>query len=147
MVVFVHNTLNDSDNRSSLDVAIVDRRLPARFTSLRPWAWDDFTSATTATIRTVSWQGGYCIRKGPLLPPSGGPPRPISTTFGLWFVRDSNGRPAPFNYIDEFGVTSSEAHEHFTFDSVRPDADCAYYDYTAVVPMPFPVEATPVTGC
>ena len=27
------------------------------------------------------------------------------------------------------------------FDAVRSDADYAYYDYTAVLPMPFPVTA------
>jgi hypothetical protein len=27
------------------------------------------------------------------------------------------------------------------FDAVRSDADCAYYDYMAVLPMPFPVTA------
>ena len=142
VVFFVHNTLNIPDNHSSLDVANSwsGAYFPG-FTSLRPWAWDDFTSATTDTIRTVAWQGGYCTSKGPLLPPSAGPPRPISSKFQLWFVRDVNGRPASFTYLSEFILTSDDAHEQFVFDSVRSDDDCAYYDYAAVLPRPFPVTA------
>ena len=142
VVYFVHNTLNSPDNHSSLDIANswLGAYFPG-FTSLRPWAWDDFTSATAATIRTVAWQGGYCTSKGPLLPPSAGPPRPISSRFQVWFVRDVNGRPELFNYLSELILTSADAHEQFMFDSVRSDADCAYYDYTAVLPTPFPVTA------
>jgi hypothetical protein len=44
-------------------------------------------------------------------------------------------------------LTAAEAHEAFAFDAhtgtgvvyVQNEADCAYYDYTAVLPMPFPV--------
>jgi len=109
--------------------------------TLLPWAWDDFTNATSATIRAVSWQGGYCSRKGPGLPPPVAP-RAVSRTFQVWFFPDVNGGPQTFG-SPQYGVTltSAEAHEQFAFDAVRSDADCAYYDYTAVLPMPFPVTA------
>ena len=142
VVSLVHNTLNAPDTRSPLDVANswMGDYFPG-FTSLRPWAWDDFTSATAVTVRTVAWQGGYCTSKSPLLPPSAGPPRSTATRFQVWFVRDVNGRPESFNYMSEIILASADAHERFMFDSVRSDADCAYYDYTAVLPTPFPVTA------
>src|SRR5262245_23952167 len=64
--VLVHHTLNPSDNRSSRKIVLSYEHanrmgIPFRYTL----AFDDFTSAVTTTIRTVSWQGGYC---------SGGPP-------------------------------------------------------------------------
>ena len=138
VVFFVHNTLNDPDNRSSLDVSRswLGDYLPG-FTSLRPWAYDDFASAAVATIRAVSWQGGYCLQKGPGLPPRDGPPRTVAKTFELWFVRDANGRPQEGAILQQLTLTSAEAHEQFAFDSVRNDADCAYYDYTVVLPRPF----------
>lgn len=145
-VVFVHNTLNPPDNQSFLDLASsygYDAPYVPMLSTLLPWAWDDFTSATTATIRAVSWQGGYCGLRGPGRPPSVGPPRAASTSaFQVWFYPDVNGRPQSFG-PPLYGVTltSAEAHEQFAFDSVRSEADCAYYDYTAVLPMPFPATA------
>lgn len=142
VVFFVHNTLNPLDNRASLDVAGSwdGPYVPILF-SLRPWAWDDFTSATSTTIRAVSWQGGYCDRKGPGLPPPVGPPRPTSSTFQLSFLRDSNGRPQEFAQANPLTFTSAEAHEQWAFDSDRSDAYCAYYDYAAVLSTPLPVTA------
>jgi hypothetical protein len=140
-VVFVHNTLNSSDNRSSLDVATSwTAPYEPGFTSLRPSSWDDFTSATAATIRAASWQGGYCNRKGPGLPLFG-PPRADSIAFHVSFFHDDNGRPQDYAPQYEVTLSSAEAHEQLAFDSVRSDADCAYFDYTAVLPTPFAVTA------
>jgi hypothetical protein len=110
--------------------------------TLLPWAWDDFTSAATGTIRNVSWQGAYCVLKGGGRPPSAGPPRGVATTFQVGFDRDLNGRPLNFSpTLHQVRLTSAEVHEQFAFDSVRGDADCAYYGYTAVLSVPFPVTA------
>jgi hypothetical protein len=54
---------------------------------------------------------------------------------------DFNGRPQSFAPRYELTLTSAEAHEQFAFDAVRSDADCAYYDYMAVLPMPFAMTA------
>src|SRR5690242_126449 len=138
VIFLVHNTLNDPDNRSTVDVSRswLGDYVPG-FTSLRPWAYDDFVSTTAAAIATISWQGGYCLQKGPLLPPVPGPPRNVAKTFELWFVRDFNGRPQDGSIIQQLTVTSAEAREQFAFDSVRSDADCAYYTYSVVLPRPF----------
>lgn len=142
VVFFVHNTLNSLDNRSSADVAgSWDGPYVPYLFSLRPWAWDDFTSTTSTTIRAVSWQGGYCDRKGPGLLPRVGPPRPASSTFQLSFLRDSNGRPQDFASPSPLTLTSAEAHEQFAFDVDRSDASCAYYYYAAVLSTPFLVTA------
>ena len=141
-VVLVHNTLNPLDNRSSVDVATSwDGPYVPGFFSLRPWAWDDFTSATSTTIRAVSWQGGYCDSKGPGLPPRVSPPRPASSTFQLSFLPDSNGRPKDFASPSPLTLTSAEAHEQLAFDVDRSDAYCSYYNYAAALSTPFPVTA------
>jgi len=135
---FVHNTLNPPDNRSFLEIK-GSWRYSTYFPmldTLAPWTWDDFTSAETATIRTVSWQGGYCQRRGLA---------PISATaisFDVSFYPDGNGRPQYFGtslYAARF--TPAEAREQFAFDSSWNELDCAYYDYTAILPTPFPVTA------
>jgi hypothetical protein len=99
----------------------------------------------------VSWQGGYC--SGPVtVPPGTGPlppPAAASSSFQLAFYPDDNGRPAWFRTaLYEVTLTPAEALEQFTFDS-GSTADgfawqaptATYYDYTALLPMPFPVTA------
>ena len=115
-------------------------------------AFDDFTSAATTTIRAVSWQGGYCT--GGATPPPGTIPQPpptaASSSFQLAFYRDdSNGRPGWLGAaLYEVTLTPVEAHEQFAFDSGSTANGCSwqspnatYYDYTAVLPTPFPVTA------
>ena len=38
-------------------------------------------------------------------------------------------------------LTPAEAHEQFAFNAAANENVCAYYDYTAVLPTPFPVTA------
>lgn len=38
-------------------------------------------------------------------------------------------------------LSPAEAHEQFTFERAGSEADCAYYDYTAVLPIPVSVTA------
>lgn len=149
-VVLVHNTLNPPDNRASRSLMHSYLR-PYSFPFADPRAYDDFTSAVTTTIRTVSWQGGYC--SGGVTPPPGTRPQPpptaASSSFQLAFYPDDNGRPAWFRRaLSEVTLMPAEAHEQFTFDSGSTADGCAwqaptatYYDYTAVLPMPFPVTA------
>lgn len=141
--VFIHNTLNPGANRSLAVyfsysyTSAYDIDLPM-FSTLTPWTWDDFTSPVTDMIRTVSWQGGYCRRQD-LFPI--GPPPATSPSFQVAFSPDNNGRP-PF-YASLYGVTftPAETREQFAFNSFWNELDCVYYDYTAVLPTPFPVTA------
>ena len=103
----------------------------------------------TTTIRTVSWQGGYC--QGPVtVPPGTGPlppPAAAASSFQLAFYPDDNGRPASFRQaLYEVTLTPGEAHEQVAFDSGPTAGGCdwqaptaTYYDYMAVLPVPFPV--------
>lgn len=141
--VVVHNTLNRADNRSLLELRYSNDAtsyLPM-VSTLLPWAWDDFTSPVDTTIRTVSWQGAYCRSWQGLSPP--GPPLTVAKSFRVSFEADRNGRPSTFGggpYA--FTLTPVDAHEQFAFDGVWNESDCAYYDYTAVLPMPLPVTAS-----
>ena len=149
--VLVHNTLNPRESR-------VPRSLVHSYAHLNPvglpffysFAFDDFTSAASTTIRTVSWEGGYCT--GGASPPPGTAPQPPptagSSSFQIAFYRDDNsGRPGWLGAaLYDVTVTPAEAHEEFVFDSGTTANGCSwelpnatYYDYTAVLPTPFPV--------
>jgi len=148
--VLVHDSLNPPDNRASRDL-VHSYEHPYTFPYFEGRAYDDFTSAVTTTIRTVSWQGGYC--GGPLVLPLGTPqPPPVAaaSSFEVVFYRDdTNGRPAWYSTpLYEVTFTPADAHEQFTFDSGSTGNRCTvypptatYYDYTAVLPTPFPVTA------
>jgi hypothetical protein len=150
--VLVHNTLNPPDDRATRSIVhSYEHPNPFGFPSANPLAFDDFMSAVTTTIRTVSWQGGYC--SGVVTPPPGTSPEPpptaASTSFQLSFYRDFNGRPAWGGAgLYDITLTPAEAHEQFTFDSGPTANGCGwqspnatYYDYTAVLPTAFPVTA------
>jgi hypothetical protein len=110
--------------------------------------YDDFTSAVTTAIRTVSWQGGYCGGSplfGPLPPPVA-----TSPSFQIGFHRDSNGSPSGYPLLADYDVTltPADAHEQFAFDTGPTTGQCtseapnaSYYDYTTVLPTPFPITA------
>jgi hypothetical protein len=102
----------------------------------------------TATIRTVSWQGAYYRgARAPGTPPLP-PPAAASSSFQVGFYRDVNGHPGTSVALYEVTFTPAEVSEQFAFESVSPAGGCArevppatYYDYTAVLPMPFPLTA------
>jgi hypothetical protein len=138
--VVLHNTLNPPAN-GALDVYYsfdYDEYIPM-ISTLAPWTWDDFTSSVSDTIRTVSWQGGYCQRRD-LFPI--GPTAAKSVSFQVSFFSDVNGRPQYFGTpLRSSTFTPPDAHEQFAFNSSGNELDCAYYDYTVVLPTPFPVSA------
>lgn len=152
-VVLFHNTLNPPDDRTSRSFVLSYERLnPVGLPYANPLAFDNFTSAVATTIRAVSWQGGYCT--GGANPPPGSSPQPpptaASTSFQLAFYRDDTyGRPAWGSAaLYDITVTPAEAHEQFAFDSGPTANGCGwqspnatYYEYTAVLPTPFPVTA------
>ena len=144
----VHNTLNPSGNRTSRRLLLSAIRIPtpgpSQSVPLR--VYDDFTSARTTAIRTVSWQGGYCGGAlGPLPPPVA-----TSPSFQIAFHRDNNGSPSGYPLLADYDVTltPADAHEQFAFDTGPTTGQCiseapnaSYYDYTAVLPSPFPITA------
>ena len=141
----IHNTLNAPDNRSSLDLEYsfpYGSGIPM-IDNLAPYVWDDFTSAASAAIRAVSWQGGHC--RAPNAEPNG-PPASVGT-FNVSFYADNDGRPSfPANVLYRVTLTAAEVREQFAFeargrDYQRSEADCIYYDYTAVLPNLVPVTA------
>jgi hypothetical protein len=114
--VFIHNTLHRADDGSSLELASSDfssTYIPM-ISTLRPWAWDDFTSPVDTTIRTVSWQGGYCRSRLGLLPEA-------AKSFRVFVSSDNNGRPL---FAD--GGQAVEVREGFAFDGTWSGYDCAY---------------------
>ena len=150
VVYLVHNTLNPPDNRASrrLLLSAIQNPTPGPSQSVPLRVYDDFTSAVTTAIRTVSWQGGYCGGSpavGPLPPPVA-----TSPSFQIAFHRDSNGSPSGSPSLADYDVTltPADAHEQFAFDTGPTTGQCtseapnaSYYDYTAVLPSPFPITA------
>lgn len=130
--VVIHDSLNVPGDRNILDleksVAVITYWSGA---GLLPRMLDDFTSPVTAAIRTVSWQGAYC-RKGI---------RADSNSFYVGFDRDKNGRPEYLGTLYFVTLTPAEMKEQFAFEIAGRDESCYYYDYTAVLPTPFPVTA------
>ena len=150
VVAFVHNTMNAPDNRVSRRVTYSYEApfVPGSTGYVAHRAFDDFTSAETTAIRTVSWQGGYCrgglAGQGPVPPPA----TPSSRGFEVGLYSDDNGRPNQFGTLYKFMLSPSEAHEQFTVDTGPTSGACgveapnaSYYDYSAVLPTPFPVTA------
>lgn len=135
--VVVYDSLNVPGDRNILDlygsVKLVTHI--SIISGLMPSMLDDFTSAVTSTIRTVSWQGGYCRARG-------AGTRADSNSFHVGFTRDVNGRPDYPSTLYNVTLAPGETREQFAFEVV-PDRDrsCYYYDYTAVLPRPFPVTA------
>jgi hypothetical protein len=75
------------------------------------------------------------------------PPVATSRSFQIAFRPDANGRPSDRTL---YGVTftPADAHEQFAFDTGPTTGSCdreapnaSYYDYTAVLPTPFPITA------
>jgi hypothetical protein len=150
VVAFIHNTMNAPDNRVSSRVtySYLAPFQPGFTGFVARRAFDDFTSAETTAIRTVSWQGGYCRGglpgQGPVPPPAA----PSSIRFQVGLYPDDNGRPNEFGPLYEVMLTPSEAHEQLTFDTGPTEGGCSveapnasYYDYSAVLPTPLPVTA------
>ncbi len=50
--------------------------------------FDDFTLSADLTIRSVDWQGIYCVQQ-----PNAPAPSPTATSFVVSFYADANGRP------------------------------------------------------
>ena len=142
---FTHFTLNAVDDRSArqLHESYLPNTPPGILTggAVNHLAADDFTPLVTTAIRTISWQGGYCDAgpSGAVVPP----PTADARAFVVSFYADRNGIPQPFGGTELYQVrpTPADAHEQFMFDTGAATNPCSYYQYTAVLPTPFPVTA------
>ena len=138
-VVFIHNTLNPPDDRASPSLesnSSYDFFITSGFSIFLHWIYDDFSSPVATAIRNVSWQGAYCLPRLRVRPD---PPRAVSSSFRIAFHADDNGRPRTASSLYAVNLPPAEVRELFAFDAVWNESDCAYYDYTAVLPTPFPV--------
>ena len=142
---FTHFTLNAADDRGTrqLHDSYLPNTPPGILTggAVNHLAADDFTPLVTTAIRAVAWQGGYCgaAPLGAVAPP----PTADSRAFVVSFYADRNGMPQPYGGTELYQVrlTPADANEQFTFDSGATANACSYYQYTALLPTPFPVTA------
>jgi hypothetical protein len=104
-----------------------------RTTAFDRQVYDDFVIASGATIRTIAWQGKRAAGATPTfyvaIMPDGGDNFPVRQ-----YVND---RPVA---LWSASYTGAEVEERFETSSTcegKPQEQCGYYDYAAVVAIPF----------
>ncbi len=106
--------------------------------------FDDFTLTGSATIRTVGFQGIYCVQQV-----NAGAPAPTATAFRVSFYADASGRPNTAAPIQTSTYTLAQAAQ--TFDKNVSGLTCGtaanttwpFYRYSVTLATPF--VATPNT--
>jgi hypothetical protein len=104
--------------------------------------FDDFRFTAGATIRTVSWQGIYCVQQA-----NAGAPAPTATAFTVSFYADAGGRPntaAPL-----LTATYALAQTAQTFEKNQGGLTCGtaanttwpFYKYSVALSTPFTAAA------
>lgn len=103
--------------------------------------FDDFLFTGGATIRTVAWQGIYCVETA-----NAPAPAPTATGFIVSFYADQGGQPnraAPL-----FSATFPIAQTGETLDRTQANLNCgttpttwAFYSYSATLPNTFGAQA------
>jgi hypothetical protein len=99
--------------------------------------FDDFVFTAGATIRTVGWQGIYCVETA-----SAPAPAATASAFIVAFYADQNGQPdrqAPL-----FSTTVPIAQANETLDRTQANLNCgttpttwAFYSYSVTLPNTF----------
>jgi hypothetical protein len=99
--------------------------------------FDDFTLTTGASLRTVAWQGIYCVEQA-----NAPAPAPHATAFVLSFYADQNGQPNRAQALYEVTVPLSGVNE--TLDRTQANLNCgttpttwALYSYSTTLPSAF----------
>ncbi len=126
----IHDTLNAVESAASANTfsselsGAYDREV-----------YDDFVSATAATIRTVAWQGAR---------PTARPP----SSFYVAFIADNNGY-VRWEYDSSTGRQKALFATTYSIDQVNerlsvtqpcdgaPQTQCGGYDYSVTLPAPF----------
>lgn len=100
--------------------------------------FDDFSLATATTIRTVGWQGIYCVQQ-----PNAAAPSPTAITFTVRIYTDVSGRPNVATPV--LAATFPLAQVGQTFDKTVSGLLCGtaanttwpFYRYSVTLPTAF----------
>ncbi len=100
--------------------------------------FDDFTLTGPATIRTVGWQGIYCVQT-----PNAAAPAPTATAFKVSFYPDLAGRPNVAAPVQTATYTLAQTAQ--TFDKNVSGLTCGtatgttwpFYSYSVTLATPF----------
>ncbi|MEO8561528.1 MAG: hypothetical protein ABI601_05605 [bacterium] len=104
--------------------------------------FDDFTSATAGTIKTVGWQGIYCVQQA-----NAAAPAATATSFTISFYADAAGRPSTASPLQT--STFAVAQTGQTLEKTVANLQCGtaanttwpFYKYSVTLPTPFAVTA------
>ena len=104
------------------------------------YVWDDFVAATSAEVRTVKWQGGYCD-------PQYQPPPAVTRSYRITFSDDGPNGPLVRTVVgaaplSDVTLTPAEIREEPINAGQMGCSDPgphAYYQYTATLPAPVKV--------
>ena len=104
--------------------------------------FDDFTLSTATTVRTVGWQGIYCVQQA-----NAGAPAPTATAFTVSFYSDNAGRP---NLTTPLQISTYPlAQTAQTFEKNQSPLTCGtaagttwpFYKYSLTLTTPFAAAA------
>ena len=104
------------------------------------YVFDDFRFTGASTIRTVSWQGIYCVQQA-----NSAAPAPTATGFTVAFYPDNAGQPNFAAPIQSTTYTLAQVNQ--TFEKNQSGLTCgtaagtnwAFYKYTVTLTTPFVV--------
>lgn len=133
-----HTSLNPASStvfEARTSQIVTNGALPAQL-------FDDVTFTGATTIRTVQWQGVYCVQAANAAAPS-----PTATSFVLGIYPDASGRPNTAAPIQTATLTLAQANQ--VFDKNVGNATCgtasnvtyAFYNYSATLPTAFTATA------
>jgi hypothetical protein len=99
--------------------------------------FDDFTFTAGANIRTVAWQGIYCVATA-----NAPAPAPTASAFVVTFYADQSGQPNLQSPLFSTTVPIAQANE--TLDRTQANLNCgttpttwAFYSYSTTLPSAF----------
>ena len=105
--------------------------------------FDDFTLTTATTVRTVGWQGIYCVQQA-----NAGAPAPTASAFKVSFYSDNAGRPNLATPLQS--TTYPLAQTAQTFEKNQSGLTCGtamgttwpFYKYSVTLTAPFAAAAS-----
>jgi hypothetical protein len=106
------------------------------------WVFDDFTFSTAGTIRTVRWQGIYCVQQ-----PNAPAPTPTASSFTVTFYEDVSGRPNTATPLQASTYTVAQAGQVFDktvgglFCGTAANTTWPFYNYAVTLSTPFSAAA------
>ena len=108
--------------------------------SPQSYVFDDFSFTAATTIKTVSWQGIYCVQTQ-----NAGAPGPTATAFTVSFYSDANGRPNTTAPLQSTSYPLAQTAQ--TFEKNQNPLTCGtatgttwpFYKYTVTLATPFTV--------